>query len=107
MHSFSAILHSRFLHSPSFFSLVPGDVDARVILWPVECFRILVHSLGFLAPTFSSVPTVFRIERNLSSLLSLLEHSPHTCGPHHPFSFIPTPSSTYHFPLRIVHTFEL
>ena len=25
---------------------------------------------------------------------------PHTCDPHHPFSFISTPSSTYHFPVR-------
>ena len=81
-----------------------GDVGAWVILWLVECFRIHVQS-GCPCPSFSSVPTVFRIDCNPCSLS--LEHSPHTRDLHHPFSFISTPSSTYQFPLRNLHTFEL
>ena len=83
------------------FSLVPGDVGAWVTLWLVECFRVLVQS-GYPCPSFSPVPTVFRIDRNpfFFSLLPSPEHSPHTRDPHHPFSFNSTPSSTYHLPLR-------
>ena len=90
--------------TPHPFSLPPGDVGAWVILWLVECFRIHVQS-GCPCPSFSSVPTVFRIDCNPCSLS--LEHSPHTRDLHHPFSFISTPSSTYQFPLRNLHTFEL
>jgi len=91
---------------PSFSPFVPGDVDAGVTLWLVECFRILVQS-GYPCPTFPSVPTVFRIDCNLSSLSSL-EHSPHTCDPHHPFPSISTPGSTSNFPSpHPPHTFEL
>ena len=74
-------------------------------LWLVECFRVLVQS-GCPCPAFSSVPTVFRIDRHLSPV-SPRTLSSYLCDPHHPFSFISTPSLTYHFPLRIPHMFEL
>ena len=77
-----------------FFSLVPGG-GAWVTRRLVECFRILVQS-GYPRPTFSSVPTVLQNRPQSFFCFLSIEHSPRTCDPHHPFSFISTPSSTYH-----------
>ena len=77
MHSLSAIVRSRFLHFPSFSSSYRETSVHEYLVWLVECFRVLVQS-GYPCPsTFSPVPTVFRIDRNLSSVSPppVLEHS--------------------------------
>jgi len=78
------------------FSLVPGDVGAWVYPLARRMFSYSCTvwvSLPYPPPRslqFSDLIAIF--------LLSPLEHSPHTCDPHHPFPSISTPSSTYHSP---------
>lgn len=87
------------------FSLVPGD-GAWVAHQLVRMFSTSCTA-WVSVPRVLSVPTVPQNRSQSFFCLPLTEHSPRSCDPHHPFSFISTRSSTYHFPLRILHMFEL
>lgn len=71
----------------------------RMFSYSCTVWVSLPHVLlgSYSSPESTAIFLLFPLDRTLTSYLC----------PHRPFSFISTPSSTYHSPLRIFHVFEL
>ena len=95
MHSLSAILAFCTLHP-----FLPRTGRRRCMSISLAC-RMFSCSCTVWVSLPHVLPGPYSFQnRSQPFFCSSSNTLPHTCDPHHPFSFISTPSSTYHFPVR-------